>query len=69
VTAHTAHLAPRSQLDGFAGQLGIFGFETTGGMRHAHGKPRGERFRVVTVVAIVLGLFALLDIALVFRHP
>jgi hypothetical protein len=62
--SHERYRATRTHLDGLTGQLGMAGFETTGGMRHAHGKPRGERFRVVTVVTIVLGVFVLLDIAL-----
>lgn len=59
--SHGRYRATRTQLDVLANALGVPGVETTGGQREAHGKPRAEGFRIVTVATMVLVLFAVLD--------
>lgn len=51
----------RDTLDACAHRVGVEGPEITGGQRALHGKPRGERFRVVTLMIIALVVNALLD--------
>lgn len=54
----------RDQLDAAAKRVGVDGPETTGGQRALHGKPRAERFRVVTLIIAALAINGLLDAAL-----
>jgi hypothetical protein len=54
----------RDTLDACAHRVGVEGPEVTGGQRALHGKPRKERFRVVTLMIIALAINALLDAGL-----
>ncbi|MDB4988682.1 MAG: hypothetical protein JWN04_3860 [Myxococcaceae bacterium] len=63
--SHQRYRATRQQLDTLSRELGIPGFETTGGMRQAHGKPRGGGVRVSNVMMLLLALLAVLNATLV----
>ncbi|MDB4989590.1 MAG: hypothetical protein JWN04_4768 [Myxococcaceae bacterium] len=64
--SHQRYRATRQQLDGLASELGITGFETTAGMRQAHGKARGAGVRVSSVLMALLVLLAVLNASLAF---
>lgn len=54
----------RDGLEAAARRIGLEGPEVTGGQRALHGKPRAERFRVVTLVIVGLVVHAMFDAGL-----
>lgn len=62
--SHGRSRRTRDELEAAAKRLGLEGPAVTGGQRALHGKPRGERFRVVTLVITTLLVTGLVDVAL-----
>jgi hypothetical protein len=62
--SHDRYRAARTTLQSIESQLKIEDFQTTGGMREERGLMRLERYKVSTVVIIVLLLNAVLDLVL-----
>jgi len=54
----------RDALEQAARELGVEGHEITGGQRALHGKPRGEGYRVVTLVVVGLAINSAFDAGL-----
>lgn len=61
--SHGRYRAVRNRMVAMERELGIKGFDTTGGMRVENGEPRRETFKISTVVMAALALLTVLELS------
>jgi hypothetical protein len=65
--SHGRSRRTRGELDAAARRAGVEGPAITGGQRVLQGKARGERYRVVTLVVVALGVCGAMDACIAIR--